>query len=119
MKSCFGFFVVATSSVFVAEASLYHIPLGRIGGNNNHRRSLAEGDNVDLDALYQARGVQYADLEVGTNRESYILCAIVVFLLLTTCSSLLFLCRMPSSIAKRHYQHCKLRHWVPVFGLQE
>lgn len=54
----------ATSSTCSAAASrLHHFPLGRhrgLGADND-----GDADDVDLDNLYQARGVQYADLKVG------------------------------------------------------
>lgn len=58
---CFKFAVVAAFSVNFAEARIYQVSLG----GNNQRRNLADAADIDLDNLYQARGVQYADLKVG------------------------------------------------------
>ena len=46
-----------------ASARLFHVPIGRrdATAGSNHRIL----DDVDQDNLYQARGVQYADLKVG------------------------------------------------------
>ena len=47
-------------------ARLYQVPINTTTrGTTNHRRSLTGGSDIDLDNLYQARGVQYADLKVG------------------------------------------------------
>lgn len=54
----------ALSLNIVAEARLFQVP---IGGGVHHRRGLTGGSDIDLDNLYQARGVQYADLKVGTS----------------------------------------------------
>lgn len=62
--SC-SFAAMALTAMTLVEARLYHLPLGRVN-NDNHFRHLATGDaDADQDNLYQARGVQYADLKVG------------------------------------------------------
>ena len=52
----------ALSLSIAAEARLFQVP---ISGGVQPRRGLVEGSDIDLDNLYQARGVQYADLKVG------------------------------------------------------
>ena len=60
----FRFALAAAFLANAAVARLYHFPL--VGRTDSHHRTLSvQTDPVDLDALYQARGVQYADLKVG------------------------------------------------------
>jgi len=51
-----------------AEGRLFHVPLTTQQDYHRGGRSLANADpeDVDLDNLYQARGIQYAALKVGT-----------------------------------------------------
>ena len=132
VSACFGFAVAAVfSAMVVAEARLQHVPLGSIAeARLRHvplgrrvgdlHRSLAEADDdVDQDNLYQARGVQYADLKVGASRraasssllllrvDEEVLVAVSVSLRVALFVSRLFLClilfRMPCSAAERHH----------------
>lgn len=65
----FGFVCCAllpAAFMAAAEGRLFHFPLT---AQSYDRRSLAKAsaeDDTDLDKLYQARGIQYAMLKVGT-----------------------------------------------------
>lgn len=65
-RSVMAFLVMLSDSVATARR-LYHLPLisGSDSGAEVPRRVLADEQGVDLDNLYQARGLQYVDLQVG------------------------------------------------------